>query len=285
MGGSPAMKEKAHAKINLFLDVVGKRLDNFHNLEMIMAPLALHDVLTFQILPENKVEVESNKRITETPEENLVYKVAEHMLKTYGIKQGVKITIDKKIPIAAGLAGGSADAAATLRGLNRLFKLKLSDDILAEIGETFGADIPFCIHNKLCIARGKGEELVFLNKKLKIPVLLVTPDIEVRTRDVFALVNIDEVEHKKITTISNAIYNCNIDLLCQSLYNALEPFTFQKFDIVKTLKKDILAEAVDGALMSGTGPTVFVIDKRKDKLEQLRKKYENDHFVCLTKIT
>ncbi len=279
------MKEKAYAKVNLFLDVVGKRLDNYHNLETIMAPLALHDVLTFTVLEERKIELVTNVHVTDTPEDNLVYKIAAYFLENFNIEKGVKIDLEKRIPVAAGLAGGSADAAATLRGLNKLFKLKLSMEDLAKIGESFGADIPFCVHNKLCIARGKGESLVFLNKKINMPILLVTPNIRVSTKEIFSLVKIPELEHEKITKMSNAIYNCNKPLLMQSLFNALEPISFKKFPEIKHLKEDILKEGHTATLMSGTGPTVFVLSDSKQDLETLQAKYASEHQVNLTKIT
>ncbi len=279
------MKEKAFAKVNLFLDVVGKRLDNYHNLETIMAPLALHDVLTFTMLEERRIEVITNIHVTDEPEDNLIYKIAAFILETYNINKGVRIELEKNIPIAAGLAGGSADAAATLRGLNKLFKLKLNLDLLAEIGERFGADIPFCVHNKLCIARGKGESLVFLNKKLNMPILLITPKVHVSTKAIFNLVNVADLEHQKITNISNAIYNCNKPLLMQSLFNALEPISFKKFPEIKQLKDDVLKEGVSSVLMSGTGPTVFVLSENKQDLDRLNNKYRSDYQVNLTKIT
>lgn len=278
------MKEKAYAKINLFLDVVGKRLDNYHNLEMIMAPINVYDELCFKKTQEASIKIKSTRKITEKTEDNLVYKVAKYIIDKHSIDGGLEIEIKKDIPIAAGLAGGSADAAATLRGLNRLFKLKYSKKDLADIGEKFGSDIPHCVYNKLCIARGKGEEIVFLNKKINMPVLIVCPDIEVSTKAVFETVKMDQVEHKKITTMSNAIYNQNKALISQSLYNALEPFSFSLFEEIKTLKDEISTMGVDGVLMSGTGPTIFVLDKNKEKLQEIKDKYQGKYYVELTKI-
>lgn len=278
------MKEKAYAKINLFLDVVGKRLDNYHNLEMIMAPIDIFDELHFKKTDDKSIEIKSDRKITEKKEDNLVYKVAQYIMDKHSIDGGLEVEIKKKIPIAAGLAGGSADAAATLRGLNRLFKLKYSKEDLADIGEMFGSDIPHCVYNKLCIARGKGEEIVFLNKKLKMPVLIICPDIEVSTKAVFETVKMNQVKHRKITTMSNAIYNQNKVLITQSLYNALEPFSFGLFKEIKTLKDEINAMGVDGVLMSGTGPTIFVLDRDKEKLQDIEEKYQEKYYVELTKV-
>ncbi|MFW5894548.1 MAG: 4-(cytidine 5'-diphospho)-2-C-methyl-D-erythritol kinase [Bacillota bacterium] len=277
------IKEKAHAKINLFLDILGKRLDNFHDLEMIMVSLKLHDTLTFTKRSDDKIVLHSDKTITENVEDNLIYKIIRHMLDAYLIEKGVDVYIEKHIPIAAGLAGGSADAAATLRGMNRLFNLKLSLDQLAEIGVTFGADIPFCVHNRLCIARGKGEKLFFLKRNLKMPVLLVTPQIEVSTKRVFDHVDMDKVENVKITTMTNAIYNKNYELLVRNVHNALEPFSFELFPEIKKLKDSLKTEGADAVLMSGSGPTLVVFDKDTHLLKDLADKYRETHTVHLTK--
>jgi len=278
------VKEKAYAKLNLHLDIVGKRVDGFHDLEMIMAPVRLHDVLTFKKKTEPGIMLTSSKEITDKPEDNLVYAVASYMLETLDIDSGLEIHIEKNIPIAAGMAGGSADAAATLRGINKLFKLRISLERLAQIGERFGADVPYCVHNRLCIARGKGEKLFFLDRKLNIPVLLITPPIHVSTKAVFESVSTTEFKPVKITTMSNAIYNKNYELITSSLHNSLEPFSFRIFEEIGTLKEEIEAFGVDGVLMSGTGPTVFVIDKDKEKLHTLFEKYVDKHSVNLTRI-
>jgi len=278
------MKEKAYAKINLHLDVVDKRVDDFHDLEMVMATIDLYDELHFKKVDEDVIRVTSNKEITENVEDNLVYRIAKHLKETFGIKQGVAIHIEKKIPIAGGLAGGSADAAAALRGLNKLFKLKLSLEQLADIGETFGSDIPFCVHNKLCIARGKGEQLFFLKRKLNIPILIITPDLHVSTGEVFSHVDLSRIQNVKITTMTNAIYNKNEALIARNLYNALEPITFSLFKEIKALKTEILEAGPTGVLMSGSGPTLFVMDENRDLLESLAEKYRDRYFVELTKI-
>ena len=277
------IKEKARAKINLFLDVLGKRLDNFHDLEMVMVSLKLHDTLHFSKRDDEKIVIHSEKKITENDKDNLVYKMARHMMDTYALNAGVDVHIEKRIPIAGGLAGGSADAAATLRGMNRLFKLDLSLDKLAEIGVSYGADIPFCVHNRLCIARGKGEELFFLKRNLKIPVLLITPAIEVSTKKVYGHVDMECIKKVKITNMTNAIYNKNYELLIQELYNALEPVSFDLFPEIKTLKDELSAYKPDGLLMSGSGPTMVVFDKDIHRLKEIADKYRDTHTVHLTK--
>ncbi|MFP4286237.1 MAG: 4-(cytidine 5'-diphospho)-2-C-methyl-D-erythritol kinase [Candidatus Izemoplasmataceae bacterium] len=278
------MKEKAYAKINLFLDVLGKRLDHYHDLEMVMAPLALHDVLTFELLEEDKIELTESIKICDDPKENLVYKVAKFLKEQFSIPLGVKIHIEKNIPIAAGLAGGSADAAATLRGLNKLFKLKQSLEDLAKIGEIFGADIPYCIYNKLCIARGKGEDLFFLNKHLNLPVLIITPYIKVSTKEIFSIIKEEDIKPIKITNMTNAIYNKNKTLIYKELYNALMPFTFKLFPEVEKLSEMISAHNPEGFLMSGSGPSFFIFTKNKTNLKEIESHFKESNFTLITKI-
>jgi len=278
------MKEKAYAKINLFLNVIGKRFDGYHNLEMVMAALDLHDVLTFKGIEENKVVVTSNQTITEKEEDNIVYKVARLLKEEFNVARGVEINIKKNIPVAAGLAGGSADAAAAFRGLNRLWKLNLTKEDMVKLSSNLGADIPFCINNKLCIARGKGEELFFLEKHLNAHVLLVNPNFHVHTKEVFAKVKEEHLTDKKITTMSNAIYNDNYELVVKELYNALEPISFDLAPEIREIKNFLIDEGLRAVLMSGSGPTVFALSKNKKKLKEIQGKIDDSFTTILTKI-
>ena len=262
------IKEKAFAKINLFLNVVSKRFDGYHDLEMVMASLELHDLLTFQLNNTNEIIINSDIKITTSPKENTVYKIAAFLQEEFEIESGAIITIQKNIPIAAGLGGGSADAAATLRGLNKLWKLNLTLEDMAKIGINFGADIPFCVYNKLCVAKGKGEELMFLNNKLKTPILLVNPNVKISTKEVFTKVKEEEIVERKISDMTAAIYNRNYELLARELHNSLEKITFELEPKIKQIKHQMLDWGLDGALMSGSGATVFGISKSKKKLNQ-----------------
>ncbi|PAT02627.1 4-(cytidine 5'-diphospho)-2-C-methyl-D-erythritol kinase [Candidatus Izimaplasma bacterium ZiA1] len=278
------VKEKAYAKINLFLNVVGKRVDGFHNLEMIMAPLKLHDEIRMKkILDKKEIKISSNIEITKNTHDNIVYKVAKFVLNEFEIKTGVDITIHKKIPMGAGLAGGSANAAAVLRGLNRLYKLNLSLEDMAKIGEKFGADIPFCIYNKLCIAKGKGEDLLFVNTKLKSKVILVYPDINVSTKQVFSKIDEENLIKIKINDMSQGVYNRNYELITRSLYNSLENVTFELYPKIKEIKHQLLDFGLKGVLMSGSGSTVFAIENNRQKIKQVKEVYEEKCTVILTR--
>jgi len=278
------VKEKAYAKINLFLNVVNKRFDGYHDLEMVMASIDLFDVLTFQHNSDGDIHLSSDTVITGDPNDNIVYQIAKHMKQTFHIKQGVDIHIKKDIPIAAGLAGGSADGAATLRGLNKLWKLGLSLDQLAEIGLQFGSDIPFCIYNKLCIAKGRGEDLVFLDKKLNIPILLVNPNIRMSTKDVFSRIKEEHLVEHKINDMANGIFHHNIPLIIRELHNSLETIAFEMEPRIQEIKEQMVQWGLDGALMSGSGATVFGLAIKKSQLKHVAEIFNDQYFIRLTKI-
>ncbi len=278
------IKEKAYAKINLFLNVVSKRFDGYHDLEMVMAAIDLFDTLTFENNPIEEIKIKSNIHITSNYKDNIIYKIASFLKEEFNIKQGVVITVKKNIPIAAGLAGGSADGAATFRGLNRLWKLKLTLDDMAKLGEKFGSDIPFCIYNKLCIARGKGEELLFLKNKLKTPLLLVNPRVKIITKEVFSKVKEEEIKIRKINDMTSAIFNNNHELMVRELHNSLESIAFEMEPKIREIKNQMINLGLDGALMTGTGATVFGISKNKLKLKYVYEITNDKYFKLITKI-
>ena len=278
------LKENAYAKINLFLNVLNKRVDGYHDLEMVMASVDLYDILSFESNIENSITVLCDKEITAKMEDNVVYKIAQHLKDTYNIEQGVTIHIKKNIPLAAGLAGGSADGAATLRGLNKFWKLNLALDDLAEIRSKFGSDIPFCIYNKLCVARGRGEELVFLDQKLNCPILLVNPNIEISTKEVFEKVQQEELTYRKISDMTSGIYNRNFELFSRELFNSLERVVFKLVPEVEEIKTQLKYWGIKASLMSGSGATVFGISKDKKKLKTAAATFSDDYFKILTKI-
>lgn len=278
------IKEKAFAKINLFLNVLNKRNDGFHDLEMVMASIELHDKLTFEADVMGKISVTSNVEITKNQEDNIVYKVACFLQEEFQISQGVIINLEKNIPLAAGLAGGSADAAATFRGLNRLWKLKLTLEDMAKLSEHLGSDIPFCIYNKLCIAKGRGEDLMFLKHKLKTPILLVNPNINISTKDVFDRVKKEDFVDVKISGMTSAIYNKNNELMARELFNSLEKVAFEMEPKIKELKHQMIDLGLDGVLMSGSGSTVFGMAKDKEKLKYVKEIMNDSYFKIITKI-
>jgi 4-diphosphocytidyl-2-C-methyl-D-erythritol kinase len=275
--------EKAYAKINVFLNVIKKRLDGYHELEMAMVPLKLHDTLKFSIILEDKVELICEEGITEHIKDNLVYKVASFVKEEFSIKDGIKIILEKRIPSGAGLGGGSADAAATLRGLNKLFKLKLDDEKMAELGALFGADVPFCVYNKPAFVTGIGDKIQILNTKFKTNVLLIKPEASINTKKVFE--NLDPSQFKKKTAIDmiEAIKNNDYSAVINNLYNYLERTTFEISPIVKKTKEDLIEIMHKGVLMSGSGSTVFALSKNKKQLKVAEKVLNKGYNTILTK--
>ena len=250
--------EKAHAKINLFLQVTGKRSDGYHTLNSVMVPLALHDTLTFTPAPTDTLSLTCDHAPTKNRADNLVYRVARAMQAHFSLG-GVEIHLKKQIPVAAGLGGGSADAAATLRGLNRLFNLGLSLKALAEFGVTFGADIPFCVFERPAQVQGKGEILTFLPEKDPIPVWLWTPDIAVSTKTVFAHVEAKHYANKTPDDLLAAWTKnqpTHIQALCE---NGLSEVAENVHPELAEIRRQIAVRTQKSVQMSGSGPTLFII--------------------------
>jgi 4-diphosphocytidyl-2-C-methyl-D-erythritol kinase len=275
--------EKAPAKINLALDIIGKYEDNYHNLSMVMTTVDLYDRIIIQKINEDKIILESNRYYLPNDRRNLVYKAAQIMKEKYNYDKGLKIYIDKKIPIAAGLAGGSSNAAATIRAINKLFKLELSLDEMINVGKEIGSDVPFCLYNKTALVEGKGEIIKPLPIPPKCWIILVKPHFGVSTKEIFAKVKLNSLEHPNVNEVVKAINNKDYYNLCKSIGNALEEVTFSKYKEVKIIKEKLLYLGVDAALMSGSGPTVFglVLKERKAKkiINSLDKNQYETHAV------
>lgn len=266
------MKIRAYAKVNLALDVVGKREDGYHELEMIMAPITLHDLLYINRIDEG-IEIESNSQLLPTDERNIMYKAAKLLIERYHIPSGVHIHIYKHIPMQAGLAGGSADGAAVLKAMNKMFHLHLSDDELAAIGKELGADIPFCIYEQTALVKGIGEKLEFIPQHLDCHLLLVKPKRGVSTKKSFARLDFDHAEHPDIQRMKKGIENDCYEDVIESLGNTLEGPSLQMVKEIQEIKDEMLAFGFDGALMSGSGSCVFGITRDEELLKKA-----NDHF-------
>ncbi|MEG0384745.1 4-(cytidine 5'-diphospho)-2-C-methyl-D-erythritol kinase [Solibacillus cecembensis] len=248
---------KAPAKINLTLDVLYKRPDNYHEVEMIMTTVDLADRIGLETRKDGQIKIVSADRFVPDDNRNFAYQAAELLKNTYGLSEGVTITIEKQIPIAAGLAGGSSDAAATLRGLNELWNLNLSLDELAEHGAKIGSDVSFCVYGGTALATGRGEKI----KELSVPptcwVILAKPKIGVSTAEIYGGLKVDNIEHPNTTKMIEAIENNDYPLLCESVGNVLESVTFELYPEVVTIKEQMQRFGADAVLMSGSGPTVF----------------------------
>jgi 4-diphosphocytidyl-2-C-methyl-D-erythritol kinase len=261
--------EKAPAKINLSLDVLNKRNDGYHEVKMIMTMIDLADRIELTPLDENKITITSHSRYVPNDERNLAYKAAALLKERYNLSYGVNILIDKQIPVAAGLAGGSSDAAATLRGLNRLWKLGLSFDELATLGAEIGSDVSFCVYGGTALATGRGEVIEHIPAPPPCWVILAKPFIGVSTSDVYGKLQLDNVTHPNVEEMVQAIENNDYKSICNNLGNVLEAVTLEQYPDVKQIKMQMQRFGADGVLMSGSGPTVFGLTQHESRMQRI----------------
>lgn len=262
--------EKAPAKINLSLDVLHKRADGYHEVEMVMTMVDLADRLEMQELPRDTIIISSQAGYIPLDEKNLAFQAARLIKERYGVKKGVYIHLDKKIPVAAGLAGGSSDAAATLRGLNRLWQLNIPTEELMRLGAELGSDVPFCVTGGTAIARGRGELLEPIEAPPQCWVILAKPPINVSTADVYGRLNAKAIKnHPSTAEVRAAIEERNFERLCASLGNVLEEVTLDLYPEVRQLKDCMMKLGSDGVLMSGSGPTVFGLVAKENKAARI----------------
>lgn len=250
---------KAPAKINLALDVLRKRPDGYHDVSMIMQTIALYDTITVKSTWDG-IKITSNSSKIPLNESNIAYKAAHYLSTKYNVKRGANIHIEKKIPIAAGLAGGSTDAAAVLKLLNKAWDLKLSKTELMDAGRKLGADVPFCIQGGTCLAEGLGERLTVIKSIPDCHILLAKPSVGVSTKEVYQSLKLDEIkERPDIAGMMKAIDEQNLTGICSKMGNVLETVTTKRHPIIPELKQKLLEYGAIGSLMSGSGPTVFGI--------------------------
>lgn len=278
------IQTKAYAKINLGLDVVKRRPDGYHEINMIMQTIDLFDTLTIQAEKgTGTITVTTNLSYLPTNENNLVYKAAKAMLEKFPVPYDISIDLQKVIPVAAGMAGGSSDAAAVLKTYNELFDLQLSTQELMDIGVTLGADIPYCILGGTALSQGIGEILTPISSPPPCTLLLAKPPIHVSTKYVYENLNLAELKkHPDISGIVNAIHSQDLLKLADKLENVLESVTIKRFPVIASIKNQMLSNGAISALMSGSGPTVFGLFTDKEKAiyagESLRKKDANNEI-------
>lgn len=255
---------KARAKINVSLDILGKRDDGYHEMRMVMQTLELHDTLYIKKIDKPHIKLITNLPWLPTDEKNLAYRAAEVLREECNIKQGIFISITKNIPVAAGLAGGSSNCAATLVGIRKLFRLNLPNERMYAIGKSLGADVPFCLMRGTALAEGIGEKLTRLPNHPATYVVLAKPPINVSTKTVFKEFDMCNVKKRPNTEkIISAIGNSDVYSVSQELCNVLETVTEEMHPIVADLKSIMLNHNAMGSIMSGSGPTVFGYFKYK----------------------
>ena len=279
------MKIKAYAKINIALDVVGKREDGYHLLRMIMQTVDLYDVIEITKSDCN-IKLKCNKPYVPTDERNLAYKAAKLFKETYDIKDGVLIDLTKNIPVSAGMAGGSTDAAGVLRLMNRLFNVNASDEELRTLGLKLGADVPYCISGGTALCEGIGEKITQLKPFKDKILVIVKPPFGVSTKDVYKAFDLSKIVfHPRTDDIIKAMENDDIDFVANNMKNLLENVTLRKHRVILNIKEAMKSYGSLGTMMSGSGPTVFAFFddmlKAQECYDEMKKKYK-DVFISRT---
>ena len=253
---------KAYGKINLGLDVVRRLENGYHEVRMIMQSVKLADIVTIKRISEDKIVVRTDQENLPCDERNLAYKAAKLMKEKYSVQDGVEIFLEKHIPMAAGMAGGSADCAAVLKGMNELFGLGLTLEDMQKTGVKLGADVPYCLMGGCALSEGIGEGLTALKAPPACTVLLAKPDIDVSTKYVYEHLKLDTLErHPDIDGMMQDIEEGNLEKLCGKLENVLESVTGKEYPVIGEIEKIMKDAGAPAAVMSGSGPTVFGIFK------------------------
>ena len=270
---------KANAKINVFLDVVSSREDQYHNLDMVMLPIELHDMIEIEKLPSTRdtYVVCDHVELKET-KYNLIMTTINVMKEKYGIKDNFDVKVHKEIPICAGLGGGSSNAAATIKALNTMYKLNMSLDEMINIGKTIGADIPFCLTNSPARVTGIGENIRRIKLHHGYDVLIVKPDEGLSTKKMFALADELGVEHSNGDEVENALVFGNDTKLSECVFNSLEKIAISQIPEIEKIKNMLKNDGFKIVLMSGSGSAVFALTKKHKKARTMFKKYDKQGF-------
>ena len=277
------MKERAYAKINLCLDVAGRREDGYHDLKMIMVPIDFYDFL--EINPASETTLSLNRSYLPVNEKNTIIKAINVMKQRYHFDMEFECKLQKHIPTRAGLAGGSADAAATIRILNRMLHLNMQEEEMISVGKEVGADVPFCLINKPAYVEGIGEIITPFSCIAEFEVLLVKPKKGVSTKEAFAIVDTTEPYHPDCMKMREALMTADYEGVISCLGNSLEPAAIQLVEDIKNVKQELLDRGFDGVLMSGSGSTVFGITKDPYLIEDtMQAMKEKKYFVRRTRI-
>ena len=263
------MRLQAFAKINLGLDVLGKREDGYHEVRMIMQTIRMYDQLDMRKSVEPGIHLTTNKTYIPVDENNLVWRAAKLMMDTCGIIEGVSIHLHKVIPVAAGMAGGSSDAAATLVGMNRLFHCGLSKEKLMELGVQIGADVPYCVLRGTALAEGIGEKLTVLPPMPDCWILIGKPGISVSTKYVYTTLDLNtDTVHPDIDGMKKALEDGNLYGITERMGNVLQDVTIPAYPEVERIKEQMKTLGAVNAMMSGSGPTVFGIFDNEEKAQE-----------------
>jgi 4-(cytidine 5'-diphospho)-2-C-methyl-D-erythritol kinase len=289
------MKVKAFAKINLCLDVLRRKDNGYHEVEMVMTNVDIFDVLEIKELEEKKILLKSYNTDLAMDETNLIYKAIALLQRETGKTFGVEILLEKNIPMEAGMAGGSADAAATLKAVNELFKLGVSDERLLELGASLGADIPFCIMGGTVLASGIGEKLRRLSPLPKMKLLIVKPKAGLSTKKVYESLDIEGLnrsgfKHKDVREIVSVIESdeadkTKIERIAERLNNILEVPSIRLLPLISDIKQKMLENNCLGALMSGSGTAIFGIYENDEDMQKTKEILKRDDRINYIQVT
>lgn len=274
---------KAEAKINLSLDILGKLPNGYHSVEMIMQAIPLCDTVTVEDCDGGGIELVCEKEGVPTDDRNTAYKAAQLFLQKTGVKRKIKITLDKKIPAAAGMAGGSTDAAAVLKGLNQLFNEPLDKEEVLSLCVKIGADVPFCYLGGCAVCEGIGEVLTPIKPLENAYLVIAKPDFEVSTKWVYQNFKMENVsKHPNTKAVIESVETGNLKALCENTANVLESVTEKEYPVISEYKEKLYQKGAVLSMMSGSGPTVFGIFSDKEKAEDacnIMKELTNDTFL------
>lgn len=277
---------KAYGKINLALDVLRKREDGYHDVRMIMQTVGIFDGIEMVKTDTGKIEIDTNIYYLPTNENNIVYKAVKLLFDEFNIQSGIRISLKKFIPVSAGMAGGSTDAASVLFGINKMFDLNLSIKDLMERGVKLGADVPYCILRGTALSEGIGEKLKRLPDMVKCPVLIAKPPISVSTKFVYENLKIDEIErHPDIDGMIEAIRERDLRKIASKMENVLETVTVREYPQIEDIKKVMLEENALNALMSGSGPTVFGLFENEADAYAVKEKIKSLNYAKQVYVT
>ncbi len=260
---------KAYGKINLSLDVVRKREDGYHDVKMIMQTVQMYDYIQIFKSREKGIRLQTNLSFLPTNENNHIYKAAKMLMDEFGIDEGVDIKLDKFIPVAAGMGGGSSDAATVLVGMNKMFRLGLKKHELMKRGVEIGADVPYCVLRGTCLAEGIGEKITTLTPMPDCYVVVIKPGISVSTRTIYEKLDADKLtHHPDVDGMVQALKSRDLYAIAPKMENVLENVTISLYPVIQQIKDSLIADGAINAMMSGSGPTVFGLYEDKNIAER-----------------
>lgn len=278
-----AVTLNAYAKLNLTLDILKRLASGYHEIKTVYHQIQLHDTVTLRTLNEKSIIVKMNKKIP--VKSNLAYKAAMLLKKRYNVQKGAEIAIEKNIPLAAGLSGGSTDAAAVLAGLNKVWNLKLGNHELMGLAKELGMDVPFSLTGNTAIGSGRGEEVEKMRTNLKIPFLLINPGFEISTKEAYEALDQNELgKNHHAQKMIDAFRKGSMEEVAQCIGNDFEPWAMEKYPEIGKIKQELLKAGALNAGMTGSGPTVFGIFETEEKAQHAHKLLKDKYpFVQVTR--